>query len=440
MKWFTRLPIVRDLYARGLLFPAVLGLAVLGVLLHGTLSHQAPAEALAEGELPRTPVEVPGFRPDLEKSPLTYRSDYYRQLGESIQNKFVLLGGERIPGVVVAPGVALTTLRAADGLAAEQQGTGEQEGRASREILGVDTARGLALIAVKQDDPEASFNSRGYWVLPPGAAIAAVSLGPDARVRVTPGSAVSLSTATEGFLDVAVPFSDLLEAAALVDLDGNLIGVAMRTNEAIEVMSLEEVNMIVERLAAGPVCQAVEVGDLTAELRSALGVPGGVAVERVRQDSFLPEPSIHEGDVLLSWNGEPVESAEEFVGLYQSTEAGELVRYVAWRGRQRVSGRTRMPMADCRAMEGAGEVLAAWGVTLKWARETGWRVIQVVDDSPAARGGLMDGDLTIAADGDALSESDRRRLVRLEQSTRAVVLTLRRGDRVKLLAVNPGAG
>lgn len=428
MKWITRLPVVRDLYARGLLFPAVLILAVLGVLVHGAFQDEASAEAVAETQPLLAPVEVPGIRPDLEKSPLTYFSDYYRQLGEKVRNKLVLLGRDQIPGVVVAPGVALTTLEAADGIDAEDE---------THEVLGLDTERGLALIAVKQDDPDASFSSVSYAVLTPGSSIVAVSLGPDGRVRVTPGSVVSLSTTTEGFLDVAVPFSDFLEAAALVDLDAGLIGVAIRTSRGIEVISREEVNMLVDRLAKGPACQAIEVSDMTDGVREALRL-GGVVVEKVRRNSFLPEPSIRAGDVLLSWNGEAVENAEQFASLYQAAPPGELVRYAVWRSGRRVTGRTRMPQSDCRPMDDPPQTLTDWGIVLRWDRGTGWRVVELTEHSPAAEAGVMEDDLIVAVDGVALSGGDIRKLRRLERNTKPVVLTLRRGNRVKLAAVNSG--
>ena len=156
-----------------------------------------------------------------------------------------------------------------------------------------------------------------------------------------------------------------------MDLDVELAGIAYRSSEGMQVLSSQEVWLLVERLAGGTACQSIEVAEISEETRKLIGASRGVIVEKVRQDSFLPEPSILEGDILVSWNRNAVNSIEEFGKLYQETEPGTLVRYVVVRNRQRVSGGTRMPGIDCRPVSEPLHFFASLGITLRW--DQGWK-------------------------------------------------------------------
>lgn len=482
MKSILQLPIARklsarihNLHARGRLVPAIVVLVVAAVLVHGALTRKTGEEAPRRAEQFPALIELPALRPDLEKTQLAYASDYWRQLGKKVQNKLVLIGRRRIPGVVVAPGVALTSISAADDVVAEQreqeamrEGTAQQEGtdaeadgqaaeagteadpvKGPYELLGVDSELGLALFAIKQDDAEASFRQSEYSVVPPGANVAAVSFTPDKGIGIAPGYVTSLSRGAlipvdETRLEVAIPFPESLQVAAIVDLDARLAGIAFQSSEGMQVLSSDAVGLIVERLAGGPLCQAIEVGELSGEARTVLGLTGGVVVEKVRRDAFAPEPSIHEGDILLSWNRRNVASVEEFGGLYREPEPGSLVRYVVLRNRRRISGATRTPGPDCRVVGEPLHVHRALGVTLQWEQSSpgderqglgGWKVVMVIENTPAAQGALEPGDAIIGVDGREFDARDRTMFQRFERSPRPMVLSVRRGDRVKLLAV-----
>ena len=235
MKWIHELPgfrklrqHIRGLHERGFLIPLVLALAVMGVLLHGLLNQEDPGAEADPSEPSPAIIELPTLRPDLEKVPLEYQSDFWRQLGEEVQNKIILIGRNSIPGVVVAPGVMLTSISAADDIAAEQrerqvlreqtqdaeEATTEPETEdpdVPYDLLGVDSEMELALFAVKQGDPDASFQLQKYSILPPGSHIAAVSLAPDTGLIIIPGYATTLSSSllgdtNENQLKVAIPF------------------------------------------------------------------------------------------------------------------------------------------------------------------------------------------------------------------------------------------
>ncbi len=115
-----RIPVIRSLHDRQLLFPVVVVLVVSGVLVQGAWqSGDRPAETAGQEDTP-APVPSPvSRRPDLEKTPLTYFDDYWRQLRERVEDKVVLVGPNRTPAVVVMPGLALTSAEAGDAVLAE---------------------------------------------------------------------------------------------------------------------------------------------------------------------------------------------------------------------------------------------------------------------------------------------------------------------------------
>jgi S1-C subfamily serine protease len=88
------------------------------------------------------------------------------------------------------------------------------------------------------------------------------------------------------------------------------------------------------------------------------------------------------------------------------------------------------------------------GFTLQWGQVPGsgstgaaWRILAVDERSPALRGGLRPGDRILSADGrDLTHENARSRLDAFEHQDRPVLLSVGRGDRVKLLAVSPVPG
>ncbi|MDP7691935.1 MAG: hypothetical protein QGG89_08855, partial [Vicinamibacterales bacterium] len=113
------IPVIRVLYERQLLFPAVVVLIVSGVLIQGVWQGAQPVEATDQAA-PVVPLPLPASRrPDLEKTPLTYFDDYWRQLRERVEDKVVLVGPVPTPAVVVMPGLALSSAEAGEAVLAE---------------------------------------------------------------------------------------------------------------------------------------------------------------------------------------------------------------------------------------------------------------------------------------------------------------------------------
>jgi len=448
------LPVIRELHARRLLFPVILFVCVAGVLVHGALTKvPSGMPETPEMQLPIPPITIPTLRPSLEKRPLSYQSDYWLQLAEVVQNKIIPIGPLGRSGIMVAPGVAIASLEAADELRDDLTSPGGPPdvitaaadpllATPTLRMLGTDTDLGVALFAAKQPETVGNFKEAALASLAPGALVALVNQGTGGHVRIIPGTIALVapaSTDVDTVIEVASPTPPGLDLAAIVDLDGDLVGISIPADGGRKTLAADGVNRLVDQLTAGGYCQAIETGDLSDEALRLLGMRGGVLIERVVARAFWPEPSLKEGDVLLDWDGQAVASTALFKELYGKTELGKLVRFRVLRAGQMVRGATLMPAPDCRPARSPVRIYPALGLAVEW-EETAWLVRKVMPDSPAAAAGFQDGDRITGAGGRPIEPRDASAFDRFERDKRAVVLTARRGDRVKMLAVAPGAG
>jgi len=464
---------VRALRERGLIFPALVLLAVAAVLLQGVLRREPPPQALEEGPPAPPPTS---FRPDLEKTPLAYESDYWLQLAERARDNLVLIGPERLPGVLIAPGLAIASIRAADEVArADRQRRAEAEqvalaagaaalspstepgaqGPAEDEptrpppgprLVSVDVRHQLALFTVRGSSSPA-FMTADPARLRSGTFIAAVTLAPDGSPRITPGHLVSPAVGggpgSDPF-EVSILFPPSMSMAAIIDMDGDLIGLAVESANGVHVLSARTALAAVGRMGGEQACQAIEVGNLDETVLKLLGVRAGVGVERVVPAAFPADPPIQAGDVLLRWNDRDVETAEEFVRLYSEPDPGSAVRVRLLRGLKRITAQLRMPRPDCRPTAEPLVHFPVLGLTVEWVElpqgsgARGWDVLAVRERSLAATAGFVPADLITGVDGRALARATARDpFMRFERQPRPMLVTIRRDARVKLVAVTP---
>ena len=485
-----RIPVIRSLHDRELLFPVVVVLVVSGVLVQGVWQGDPPVETVDQVSAP-APLPPPvSRRPDLEKTPLTYFDDYWRQLRERVEDRVVLVGPARTPAVVVMPGLALTSAEAGEAVLAEverarlvrppleaptHQGSdagasatppGGAEGEASPVESGVEdpdpeqspAPRPGGLIAVDRDLGLSLFEVdatrvEAFALIPPaavpsGAYVAAVTRDRTGRAAITPGHLVSARAEPAGqSFEVSMRLAGP-GATAVVDLDGALVGIAVDVGEVQggpRLLSSSAVRRVVAGLQRQVPCRALVVSALAPPVLALLGIDGGVLVERVRQDAFMPEPSLHAGDVILEWAGQAMTTVEAFEALTDTLDLGALVRYRVLRGRRQLAGGTVLPGDDCRPVGEPPVRLARFGLALRWttgggaAAGHGWRVAATAPDGAAETAGLLPDDLVLAVDGGAAEGLGARAVFeRMERRGEPTLMTVRRADRVRILALDPG--
>ena len=467
-----RVPLIDSLQGRGLLFPLVLIPAVAAVLVQGAWEQNArERNAVARGAPPppaatvAEPVANEPVRPivgALDKSPLTYFADYWAQLAERAGPWLTVVGPGRTPGLVVGPRLVLTTVRPALELLAARDRAGLVGAAGVRQaappapeglrLRGWDEEIGLAVFDVLGDD-RAPFTLTDPHVLPSGSHVGIVTLSRAGEPVLAPGYLVEATSnadeaAGRGDLAISADLPETLALAAVVDLDGALLGVVYRAPTGRRAVSSTELLRLIERLQADTVCRGIEVTDLDDAVREALVLEGGVLIEYVHREAFVPEPSLRGGDILVEWAGERVQSAAQFQLLYDGRAPGALVRYRVLRNRRRISGGTIVPDADCQPVGPRGVQLAARGLALEWvpgaadepAGGPGWRVATVAEGGPAAAAGVAEGDWLVAIGGTGVGTADDRDAIAAAAArAEALLLQLRRGDRARLVAVAPPA-
>ena len=310
---------------------------------------------------------------------------------------------------------------------------------------------GLALFDIVGEERQA-FTLADPVSLPSGAYVGAVTLDADGAPTITPGSLVTVrpgdetGVADDGTLSVAIDLPADLSVAAIVDLDGALVGLAYASPTGPRIISAPAMLGLIEDLQVAPVCQAIEVSDLSETVRGLVGVERGVLVEYVNAAAFEPEPLLQGGDILLEWGGEAVESSEQFRELYEAEPPGALVSHRVLRGSRRLTGGAVMPDLDCQPVGHEPVWLRRFGLGAAWTTAgpgtgggvAGWTVVAVVDDGPAAQAGVEEGDRVLAVAGDALEQApDRNLLEGVAESEEPLLLTVQREGRTKLVAITP---
>ena len=500
MRFLLRLPGVRFLHQRQLLFPVVVLLLVIAVLGQGASLTDPPTveptAVVAEDPPPPRPV----VRADLEKTPLAYFSDYWNQLAESAGPSLMTMGTSGAPAFLIGPRVVLTSMAPArEALAARRRRELAALGGGADRTAESDEARAVAGNAGSADGepstgdtaPEETVTDDGAEVepvgdlgpfrltrwdetldlalfeavdgdrtpfrladprlLPSGTYVAAVSVDADGRPTVAPGSIVAAGAGTTGgdglVLSLDVPTAP--SVAAVLDLDGDLIGLTHHVAGRPRILTAPDLVRLVDTLGADPVCRPIQVGDLSAAVRAVLGTDVGIVVERVDLTLVGPDADLRPGDVVTAWgaDAEPVASVVEFETRYDAADPGTAVALQVLRAGETVSVEIQTPPARCGRPEPPEPV--------RWPRlglaveprppsddptgeaDPAWQVVAVLPDGAAATGGVEEGDRLVAVAGVEVSREDRARLEPLDETEEPLLLTVRRGARTTLLVVTP---
>lgn len=425
---------------------AVLLAAVVVVLLDGAARRQtAPGPAPSAGE---PGARTPALGSELDKAPLSYLSDYWFQLASRTRSRLLRVGASGTPAVVIADRIAVSTCEASQRLGTAAPERPETSG--SR-LLASSIVTGLAIFELEASASSTPFELAEPSSLHPGMLIAGVSLDAEGRLQVMPGHVISSSSASpssrEGIgyasLEVSIPLVSA-RLAAIVDLDGHLVGVAFMSSGTLIQLSARALANEVDRMRRHPICMSVEVEELDPAVRKLLGIAGGVVVQRVERASFPEGAPIRMGDVLLEWAGRPVSTASEFESVYASQQPGAPVPFVVRRGASRLVGRLSMPGSDCRAAEEESLALPSMGVELAPAPRNvegnrGWIVERVAPASPASSAGLENGDLVLGVNGGSADRSEVLRALRdAERRKSRTLVAIRRDGRARLLVLGNG--
>ncbi len=467
LRFLLRLPLVRALYQRQLLFPAVVILLAIIVLVMGALERNRVQPNSTAASIPDpVPMEVsrPVVRADLEKTPLTYFSDYWVQLAERTSSFFRRVGSDQTPALIIGPKRLLTTMEPALEVISS---------RRRAELLGelplLDEVTGMApslsdsysyqLNRWNRDLGLAIFDIAGTAQLPftlsdpgsmpSGSYVAGVSLNPDGETVITPGFLVQSGGEVPGGLLVSMDFSDDHLITALVDLDGALLGVSYLSSSGRRIISSTEMLVLFDGSEERDQCRSIEVTDLVPSVKDLLVLEEGVLIEYVHEGAFVEAPYLSGGDVLLEWGGERITSAVQFRGLYDLQESGTVVPFRILRNRRRSNGEMVMPDLQCEPNDSSPFRLRQFGFVVQWRSKvsegsveegvvSGWQVVAVGSGSTAASAGIEEGDWIVSIRGVVLSSFEDGEVIRrTADETEPFMVSLRSGNRSKLVVLDP---
>jgi S1-C subfamily serine protease len=158
----------------------------------------------------------------------------------------------------------------------------------------------------------------------------------------------------------------------------------------------------------------------------------GIVIAAVAPDGPAAQAGLKRGDILLKFNGEAVNNAQELVGHLGDLKSGDQVELTVLHGDEERTltatlgdrnGQPYLGVSPCGGLPGGQ------GRVYLQMTGPGARIIEVVPDSPAARAGLKAGDLIAAVDGQKLDS---------EHSLADLIAQHKPGDSVTLEVTSPG--
>jgi serine protease Do len=186
----------------------------------------------------------------------------------------------------------------------------------------------------------------------------------------------------------------------------------------------------------------VGIQSVNAPLASSFGLdkPHGALVSKVEPDSPASAAGLKEGDVIVEFNGKPVNQASDLPTAVASTKPGTNVELKVWRERAEKQLSIKVGEMQNERVAQAGEPAAAkgkLGVAVRPLSPEEARALQsdgglLVQQAtgPAARAGLRAGDVIVAVDGKPTRTVEELRARIGEAKGNTAVLIEREGQRV----------
>ena len=343
------------------------------------------------------------------------------------------------------------------------------------EIIGNDPDTDLALLKVEADAPLPVAKFADSESVRVGDAVIAIGnpfgLGGTVTAGIVSAKAREIGAGRyDDFLQIDAPINRGNSGGPTFNLEGEVIGVntaihsptggnvgigfAIPANLTQKIIADLEDDGTVERGWLGVHIQAVD-DDLAEGL--GLDEARGALVARVTEDGPAAEFGIEQGDVVLSYGSEPIESLRDLTRAVADTDPGSNVDIVIWRDGAEATLTieiAEMPseqtLASVEGDQEIDETTPKLGLALARLDDgirsemdlpdaiEGAVVTDVLPGSPAAEKGLRQGDVIIEADNQTVTEpktvADAVEAA-VERGEKAVLLLIKRGDRDRFVAV-----
>jgi serine protease Do len=331
-------------------------------------------------------------------------------------------------------------------------------------VIGTDKASDLALVKVSGASlPTATLgNSDNAQV---GDVVLAIGNPLNVGQTVTMGivSAKGRSTSAgngsyQDFLQTDAPINHGNSGGALVNTRGEVIGInaemlspvdanigigfAIPSNMARHVMDDLRRDGKVRRSQLG-----VEVQPVTSDLAESLGLKhvGGVIIGKVTADSAADHAGLKRGDVIVSFNGQPVTDINSLRNHVADTQPGTGASVVINRDGSEKTVTVKLDevgkgeVASRGDRESAGSDKAALGISVEKSKE-GLVITDVDPNSRAADADLREGDIIREANRKPVTSVEDLRSAVRSASNRPVLLLIERDGHTAFVTVRPSVG
>ncbi|MEM9626317.1 MAG: DegQ family serine endoprotease [Pseudomonadota bacterium] len=343
------------------------------------------------------------------------------------------------------------------------------------EVVGTDPDTDLALLRIEAEQPlpVAKFaNSDSVRV---GDAVIAIGnpfgLGGTVTSGIVSAKAREIGAGRyDDFLQIDAPINRGNSGGPTFNLEGEVIGVntaihsptggnvgigfAIPANLTQKIVADLEDDGQVERGWLGVHIQAVDD-----DLAEGLGLDDarGALIARVTEDGPAAAFGIEQGDVIISYDGQTIETLRDLTRVVADTVPGTETEVVVWRdgGEQTLTVEiaqmpTEQTMASLDSDEQLDEDAPKLGLALARLDDQirsemdlpqgtdGAVVTNVLPGSPAAEKGLRQGDVIIEADNQSVTDpktvADAVKAA-AERGEKAILLLIKRGDQDRFIAV-----
>jgi len=334
-------------------------------------------------------------------------------------------------------------------------------------VIGTDERTDVALIKIDALEDMAALEigdatalKKGQWVLAIGSPFGLES-------TVTAGIVSAIGRDTGDYLpfiqtDVAVNPGN--SGGPLLTLDGKVVGInaqiisrsggfmgislAIPIDEAMRVVAQLKESGRVTRGRIG-----VSIGDVSKDVAAAIGLPRaeGALVSGVEPDAPADAAGVQAGDVILSFNGQPITRRSDLPRIVGETRPGTAAKMEVWRKGKRVTLTVTVAQMQDDSASVASDTPAAGsenalGLTVEPVPAEQLRALRIRGgvrvtqaEGPGARAGIQAGDIVLAINNnDITTPKQFATLARRLDNTRVAGVLIRRGDATLWVAVRPG--
>jgi len=335
------------------------------------------------------------------------------------------------------------------------------------EVVGQDERSDVALLkipatdlgTVKVGDPDKL--AVGEWVLAIGS-----PFGFDSTATAGIVSAKGRSLPNENyvpFIQTDVAINPGNSGGPLFNLDGEVVGInaqiysrtggfmglsfAVPIDIAMKVADQLKTKGRVTRGWLGVLIQSV-----TRELAESFGMdkPVGALIAVIVPDSPAAKSDLQPGDIIVAYNGEPLQEMSELPPMVGATPVGEEAELEVIRNGERMTVTVlidELPAEGERASAGGGSDDTVFGMRLEsldqqeleeLELDNGVRVAEVME-GPAREAGIQDGDILLQIRGERVRDPGQVREIAGElPAGKSVPILVKRDARSLFLALKPG--